>query len=171
LTAQPHPSSTSPKPKHLTKTPSTEVKNEEDLIPPGAAPGTVPSDLEQATGLERLEILGKMQGIDVFDMKPLDSSRKGTLKDPIVVRSAGEEQYVGCTGVPADSHTQLWMVVSRERPYGRCGECGNVIKMDYVGPAEDPHGHGHGEHHGVEEPKTMGDFIKPQYRKELGIEP
>lgn len=47
-----------------------------DLLPPGAAPGTVPTDLEQATGLERLEILGKMQGIDVFDMKPLES-RKG----------------------------------------------------------------------------------------------
>lgn len=48
----------------------------EDLLPPGAAPGTIPTDLEQATGLERLEILGKMQGIDVFDMKPLES-RKG----------------------------------------------------------------------------------------------
>ena len=31
-----------------------EVKSEQDLLPPGAAPGTVPSDLEQATGLERL---------------------------------------------------------------------------------------------------------------------
>jgi cytochrome c oxidase subunit 5b len=58
----------------------TEIKTESDLLPPGAAPGTVPTDLEQATGLERLEILGKMQGIDIFDMKPLDASRKGTLK-------------------------------------------------------------------------------------------
>ncbi len=49
----------------------------EDLLPPGAEPGTVPTDLEQSTGLERLEILGKMQGIDVFDMKPLDASRRG----------------------------------------------------------------------------------------------
>lgn len=49
----------------------------EDLLPPGAPPGTVPTDLEQATGLERLELLGKMEGIDVFDMRPLDSSRKG----------------------------------------------------------------------------------------------
>lgn len=46
-------------------------------MPPGAAPGTVPTDLEQATGLERLEILGKMQGVDIFDMRPLDASRKG----------------------------------------------------------------------------------------------
>jgi cytochrome c oxidase subunit 5b len=56
----------------------TEVKGEHDLMPPGGQPGQVPSDLEQATGLERLEILGKMQGVDIFDMKPLDASRKGT---------------------------------------------------------------------------------------------
>ena len=37
----------------------------------------MPTDLDQSTGLERLEILGKMQGIDVFDMRPLDASRKG----------------------------------------------------------------------------------------------
>jgi cytochrome c oxidase subunit 5b len=49
------------------------------LIPPGAKAGTVPTDLEQATGLERLELLGKMQGIDIFDMRPLDASRKGML--------------------------------------------------------------------------------------------
>ncbi len=49
----------------------------EDLLPPGAEPGTVPTDLDQSTGLERFEIMGKMQGIDVFDMKPLDASRKG----------------------------------------------------------------------------------------------
>ena len=55
-----------------------EIKNESDLLPPGAQPGTVPTDAEQATGLERLEILGKMQGIDIFDMRPLDASRLGT---------------------------------------------------------------------------------------------
>ena len=55
-----------------------EIKSERDLLPPGAEPGTIPTDLEQATGLERLEILGKMQGIDVFDMSPLPSDRTGT---------------------------------------------------------------------------------------------
>jgi hypothetical protein len=62
----------------------TEIKDEADLIGPGAAVGTVPTDLEQATGLERFEILGKMQGIDVFDMKPLDASRKGTVQLRII---------------------------------------------------------------------------------------
>jgi cytochrome c oxidase subunit 5b len=55
----------------------TEIKTEKDLLPPGAEPGTIPTDLEQATGLERLEILGKMQGIDIFDMSPLPSDRRG----------------------------------------------------------------------------------------------
>ena len=65
----------------LTRCGSIEIRTEEDLLGPGAAPGTVPTDLEQSTGLERLEILGKMEGIDVFDMRPLDSSRRGE-RDP-----------------------------------------------------------------------------------------
>lgn len=80
-------------------------------MPEGAQPGTVPTDIEQATGLERLEILGKMQGVDVFDMKPLPSDRLGTLDDPIMVKSFGDEQYCGCTGCPADSHHVLWLTV------------------------------------------------------------
>jgi cytochrome c oxidase subunit 5b len=57
---------------------AAEITSEADLLPEGAQPGTMPTDLEQATGLERLEILGKMQGVDIFDMSPLDASRKGT---------------------------------------------------------------------------------------------
>ena len=60
----------------------TEIHSEHDLLPPGAPPGVVPTDLEQATGLERLEILGKMQGVDIFDMRPLDASRRGTFVAP-----------------------------------------------------------------------------------------
>ena len=61
----------------------TDVQTEEDLFGPGAKPGTVPTDLEQATGLERLELLGKLEGKDIFDMTPLDSSRKGTQLSPL----------------------------------------------------------------------------------------
>ncbi|KAF9732619.1 hypothetical protein PMIN06_012234 [Paraphaeosphaeria minitans] len=143
-----------------------QIKTEADLIAPGAKPGTVPTDIEQATGLERLEILGKMQGIDIFDMRPLDASRVGTPEDPIVVNSAGNEQYVGCTGCPADSHNVLWITLTREEPQARCMECGSTYKMHYVGPAEDPHAHDHGDHHPVNlhpRPKDMSDFIKPEY--------
>ncbi|KAI5457590.1 cytochrome c oxidase subunit VB-domain-containing protein, partial [Mariannaea sp. PMI_226] len=141
--------------------PRTEVKTEDDLFGPGAQPGTVPTDLEQSTGLERLEILGKMEGVDIFDMRPLDASRKGTMENPIMVRSAGEEQFAGCTGYPADSHVVHWLGISKERPIERCPECGSVYKMDYVGPEHDHHHHHPPE---IEEPKTFADFIKPEYR-------
>ncbi|KAL9125167.1 MAG: hypothetical protein Q9217_005588 [Psora testacea] len=212
---------------------SIEIKSEEDLLPPGAEPGTIPTDLEQSTGLERFEILGKMQGIDVFDMRPLDSSRKGalaggqcesyrcdeaeasqavktageeqdhcydhrtndslltshpssgTLDNPIIVKSAGDEQFAGCTGYPVDSHGTIWLggimlthtfpppkQLSRTRPLERCTECGGVYKMEYVGPPDDAHGHGHGHgeeahgdaSHNYEEPKTLADFVRPEYR-------
>jgi cytochrome c oxidase subunit 5b len=96
----------------------------------------------------------------------------GTLKDPITVKSAGVEQYLGCTGCPADSHHVIWLTVSRDRPIERCPECGSCYKMDYVGPQEDPHAHdahGHDDHHSdghhnFEEPKTFADFVRDEYR-------
>jgi len=145
----------------------TEIKSEGDLLGPGAAPGTVPTDLDQATGLERLEILGKMEGVDIFDMKPLDSSRKGTFENPITVQSYGEEQYLGCTGSPADSHVVTWLTVSHDRPFERCPECGSTYKMDYLGPPVDAHAHDHGHHdphHTVhKDPETLADYVKQEY--------
>lgn len=51
--------------------------------------------------------------------------------------------------------------MSRKRPVERCHECGSVYKMEYVGPADDPHAHH--DHHGYEEPKTFADYVKPEY--------
>lgn len=39
----------------------------------------------------------------------------GTFEDPVVVRSAGDELQVGCTGVPADSHIVRWAVVCQSK--------------------------------------------------------
>ena len=60
----------------------------------GAQPGTVPPDLEQATGLERLQLLGDMEGVSVFDDQPLDASRLGTKADPIKVLSYVRLPYI-----------------------------------------------------------------------------
>ncbi|KAF7441467.1 Cytochrome c oxidase polypeptide IV mitochondrial [Pyrenophora tritici-repentis] len=136
---------------------------------PGAKPGTVPTDAEQATGLERLEILGKMQGIDIFDMRPLDASRLGTMEDPITVNAAGDEQYVGCTGFPADSTTfsgspllatspspAAWSAV----PYTRCTTSApkrmlTVTATQTTTPTCEP----------IPKPKNMADFLKPEYQE------
>lgn len=117
----------------------SDIKTADDLIGPGAQPGTVPTSLEQATGLERLELLGKMEGIDVFDQTPLDDTRIGTMADPIVIDSFDDYRYVGCSGSPAGSHPLMWLKPTVERE-GRCWECGSVYKLNFIGNP-DPHHH------------------------------
>ena len=57
------------------------------LFGEGGKAGEVPSDIEQATGLERLQLLGELEGVDVFDESPLDASRIGTKSNPVLVPS------------------------------------------------------------------------------------
>jgi len=57
------------------------------LLGEGGKAGEVPTDINQSTGLERLQTLGFLEGIDVFDSQPLDSSRIGTLDNPVLVYS------------------------------------------------------------------------------------
>lgn len=54
---------------------------------PGGKTGEVPTDLEQATGLERFELLMKLKGEEAFSMEPLEVTRLGTPTDPIEVFS------------------------------------------------------------------------------------
>ena len=108
----------------------------------------------------------------------------GTLDNPIIVYSAGEEQYAGCTGYPVDSHWTIWLGMDRQRPMERCTECGSVYRMEYIGPPDDGHGHGHGHghHHAPGEPEydvyrdghpdliaeqnkpRFSDLVRPEYR-------
>ena len=60
----------------------------------GAKPGEIPTDEAQSTGLDRVQVLGLLEGVDVFDLEPLDSSRIGTLTDPIKVLSVVRVQLL-----------------------------------------------------------------------------
>ncbi|KAI0784249.1 cytochrome c oxidase polypeptide IV, partial [Abortiporus biennis] len=102
----------------------------------GAKPGEVPTDENQSTGLERLQVLGEIEGVEVFDMAPLPSDRVGTLADPVKVLSYEHDRIIGCTGVPADSHDLLWMNLT-DKKVSRCPECGSVYKLDYQGATEE----------------------------------
>ncbi|KAJ7650231.1 cytochrome c oxidase polypeptide IV [Roridomyces roridus] len=124
---------------------STTLRASSDAKPPsifgpGGKVGEVPTDFEQATGLERFELLGEMEGVDVFDETPLDSSRVGTKKDPIRVLSYDHTRIIGCTGSPADSHEVHWFNLSRDRQRF-CPECGSVYALDYLGGEEEAHHH------------------------------
>lgn len=66
---------------------SDEKHVEPALFAPGAPSGTVPKDEDHATGMERLQILGEIHGVKVFDYDPLPSDRIGTMKDPVKVLS------------------------------------------------------------------------------------
>lgn len=65
---------------------------------PGAAAGSTPTDLDQSTGLERAELLGKMQGKDIFDLAPLEVHVRGTKANPTIIHSRDPIRYVGCAG-------------------------------------------------------------------------
>ena len=104
----------------------------------------------------------------------------GTLDNPIITYSAGDEQFAGCTGYPADSHWTIWLRMDRERPVERCVECGSVYRMEYIGPPDDEHGHGHGHGHehedydvyrdghpdlkAIQDAPRWFDYVKPEYR-------
>ncbi|KAG5643015.1 hypothetical protein DXG03_001753 [Asterophora parasitica] len=97
----------------------------------GGKPGQVPSDVEQATGLERLQLLGELEGLNVFDDGPLDSSRIGTKANPVLVPSYDTERIIGCTGSPADSHDLLWFNLKKGRQ-SRCTECGSGTTLPSI---------------------------------------
>ncbi|KAJ9101155.1 Cytochrome c oxidase subunit 4 [Naganishia onofrii] len=107
----------------------------------GGKPGEVPTDENQATGLERFELLGKLEGVDVFDMKPLQVDRLGTMKEPIKVYSLFPERKIGCTGFPTDSHDTIWLSLNNTLKNHRCPECGSVYTMDFQGDAHAGHHH------------------------------
>jgi len=100
------------------------------FLPPGGKPGSVPTDLEQSTGNERYELLGKLAGLDLFGMEPLPSDRMGTVEDPVVVYSSEPIHYIGCTGIPADSHDTLFMRLEMWSKHSRCKEWYDTL---YVG--------------------------------------
>ncbi|KAI8450490.1 cytochrome c oxidase polypeptide IV [Phakopsora pachyrhizi] len=107
---------------------------------PGAKPGTVPTDLEQATGIERFEILARMEGHNPFDRTPLQVTHMGTLDNPVKVPSLERTRIIGCTGFPADSHDTIYMKVSSSRPR-RCPECGCAYVVDFQGDPDEPANH------------------------------
>jgi Cytochrome c oxidase subunit Vb len=92
------------------------------FLPPGGKPGRVPTDLEQSTGIERYELLGKLAGLDLFGMDPLPSDRMGTVDDPVIIYSTEPIHYIGCSGVPADSHDTLFMRLEMWSKHSRCKE-------------------------------------------------
>lgn len=103
----------------------------------GAKEGSVPTDENQATGLERLQLLGKMENLDVFLRKP-DFSRKGTMEQPVMVpslvRNHAECSFCGCFNLFV-SRLQVVLSVARDIPPKIIELCGTLFIMTAGKPA------------------------------------
>jgi len=108
---------------------------------PGAKSGTVPEDTEHATGIERAELLAKLEGKELFDLSPLTVTAFGTKQNPVMVKSDEPTRFVGCTGFPVESHDTVWLTVDKNHEFDRCPECGQAFKLNFTGSESQGHGH------------------------------
>lgn len=115
-----------------------EATGPDALFGPGGKPNEIPTDYEQATGLNRLEYLAKVDGIDLFDDTPLIQTRKGTPDDPVIIDSYDRYRYVGCTGFPAGTQEVNWLKVEQGK-ISRDWESGCCYALNYLGPEDDHH--------------------------------
>jgi cytochrome c oxidase subunit 5b len=69
----------------LSTSPRTFSEAAPSLFGEGSKAGQISTDIEQATGLERLQLLGQLQSIDVFNTGPLHITKLGTVEDPTLV--------------------------------------------------------------------------------------
>lgn len=114
----------------------------------------IPTQWEQARGIERIEMLSELAGEPAFlDQLPgLVINHYGTKVDPIMVPSILKDgpRLVGCTGFPKDSHNVVWLEVwppgmnphylpGTDDGVLRCPECGQAFKMHVLPHAYSMH--------------------------------
>lgn len=116
-----------------------EATDPDSLLGPGGKKNEMPDSFEQATGIERLELLAKAEGIDLFDDKPLIQDKKGTPDDPVIVDSYDTVRYIGCTGWPQGSNGETSYLRLELGKIARDWESGCCYKLNYIGPPLDEH--------------------------------
>ncbi|XP_060107817.1 cytochrome c oxidase subunit 5B, mitochondrial [Heteronotia binoei] len=88
--------------------------------------GGIPTDEEQATGLERKVLKALEQGVDPYNMFP-PKRYPGTKEEPILVPSINEKRMVGCL-CEEDNNTvvHFWL---HKGEADRCPSCGAHYKL------------------------------------------
>ncbi|KAE8590836.1 hypothetical protein XENTR_v10018225 [Xenopus tropicalis] len=90
--------------------------------------GGIPTDEEQATGLERKTLQAMKKGLDPYSiLKP--KSYLGTKEDPHIVPSINKKRIVGCI-CEEDNSAIIWFWV-HEGPAQRCPSCGAHYKLEH----------------------------------------
>ncbi|XP_053195862.1 cytochrome c oxidase subunit 5B, mitochondrial-like [Scomber japonicus] len=98
-----------------------------------AAGGGIPTDEEQATGMERIIMKAMKEGTDPYSMmKPKEYS--GSKADPHLVPSITNKRLVGCV-CEEDNTAVVWFWIHEGEAH-RCPSCGSHYKLV---PHELPH--------------------------------
>ncbi|XP_030635275.1 cytochrome c oxidase subunit 5B1 [Chanos chanos] len=99
----------------------------------GMSSGGIPTDEEQATGLEKIVMRATKQGSDPYSMfKPKEYA--GSKQDPHLVPSVTSKRIVGCV-CEEDNTAIVWFWLHQGEPQ-RCPSCGAHYKLV---PHELPH--------------------------------
>ncbi|XP_077310376.1 cytochrome c oxidase subunit 5B, mitochondrial [Lithobates pipiens] len=95
--------------------------------------GGIPTDEEQATGLERKVLEAMKRGEDPYDILP-KVGRPGTKENPHIVPSVNKQRIVGCICEEDNTAVNWFWIHAGE--VNRCPECGSHYKLV---PKELPH--------------------------------
>ncbi|KAL7827325.1 hypothetical protein SRHO_G00330430 [Serrasalmus rhombeus] len=99
----------------------------------GMAAGGIPTDEEQATGLEKIVLSAAKKGADPYNiLKPKEFA--GTKQDPHIVPSISNKRIVGCV-CEEDNTAVVWFWLHQGEAQ-RCPSCGAYYKLV---PHELPH--------------------------------
>uniref|UniRef100_A0A8D0E3I8 Cytochrome c oxidase subunit 5B, mitochondrial n=1 Tax=Salvator merianae TaxID=96440 RepID=A0A8D0E3I8_SALMN len=97
------------------------------LAGPRSAPRLgIPTDEEQATGIERKVMKALEKGLDPFSMFP-PKRHAGTKEDPNLVPSVTDKRIVGCI-CEEDNSVVYWFWLHKGEA-GRCPSCGSFYKL------------------------------------------
>ncbi|XP_034403200.1 cytochrome c oxidase subunit 5B, mitochondrial-like [Cyclopterus lumpus] len=92
----------------------------------GMAAGGIPTDEEQATGLEKVIMKAMKEGMDPYNMmKPKEYA--GSKADPHLVPSITNKRIVGCI-CEEDNTAVVWFWL-QEGEAQRCPSCGSHYKL------------------------------------------
>ncbi|XP_012927540.1 cytochrome c oxidase subunit 5B, mitochondrial [Heterocephalus glaber] len=91
-----------------------------------ASGGGVPTDDEQATGLEREVMRAAKKGLDPYNILP-PKAASGTNEDPNLVPSITNKRIVGCI-CEEDNSTVIWFWLHKGETQ-RCPNCGTHYKL------------------------------------------
>ena len=100
--------------------------------------GGIAKNEDQATGLEREEVLAELDGKDYFEGQLV--APFGTKESPVVVQSIFAERIVGCPGHCDQGDTTnfnevQWFTVKEGSPYV-CPDCNQYFTLERIQPSQ-----------------------------------